>query len=49
MIEMIRVRQTRNLLRAQSSLQRFGPAPRITIPASGTKSAARTGLTKDRT
>src|SRR5690554_550417 len=28
---------------------RFGPAPRITIPASGAMSAARTGLTKVRT
>ena len=34
---------------SRSHYQRFGPAPRITISASGPKSAARTGLTRVRT
>lgn len=37
MIGQIGVRRTREFLRASSSPRRFGPDPRITIPASGVK------------
>jgi hypothetical protein len=49
MIGQIGAGQTRELLRALSSPRRFGPGPRITIPARGNGKAAPEGLTQVRT
>jgi hypothetical protein len=49
MIDMIRVGQTRNLLRASSSLLETWPRSAHHHPGQRRQSAARTGLTKDRT
>jgi len=48
-IEQIRIGKTSGALGACTSVGRFGPDPLITIPARGFWSAAKRGLTEDRT